>query len=118
MTAKLKSNLIDHLQTISETFSENMMTEITMNLKSGKASHEQIEDYVKTINLLGRRDFNDPDKLMEVLGLIQKNINQAIQDLKKKFETLLGDFHNKISKYNLSTNSLDAVIESSKGKQK
>jgi hypothetical protein len=67
---------------------------------------------------LGRRDFNDPDKLMEVLGLIQKNINQAIQDLKKKFETLLGDFHNKISKYNLSTNSLDAVIESSKGKQK
>lgn len=77
------------METVSHTFSEVVVEEVSAKLSNGDASEEEIEGYAKMINLLKQKDFSDSDKLMEALLLIQKNIMQAISDLKKKMEALL-----------------------------
>ena len=69
-----------------------------------------MEEYVQMINLLGRGDFDQPEKVMEAVMVIQKNLTLAINDFRKKLENLLGEFQNKMDKMNLGSRSLDSII--------
>ena len=62
------------------------------------------------INLLGRGDFDQPEKVMEAVLVIQKNLSHAINDFRKKLENLIGEFQNKMDKMNLGSRSLDSII--------
>jgi hypothetical protein len=44
-----------------------MLEEALKKMLSGKASAEEIEEYTKIINLLSNSDFDDPEKLLEVV---------------------------------------------------
>ena len=110
-TDRLQLNVIDNLHTVGCTFSETVVEEAAEKLNSGKILDSEVEEYVQMINLLGRGDFDKPEKVMEAVMVIQKNLTHAINDFRKKLENLIGDFQGKMDKFNLGSRSLDSIIE-------
>ena len=70
------------------------------------------------INLLGKSDFNEPDKVLEAVVVIQKNVNAFIGEFSKKLDGLAAEFKGKVERYNLASHSLDAIIGDRQEKDK
>jgi len=56
---------------------------------SGSATSEEIEEYVKIINLLSQKDFDNPDRLLAVLKSIKRNMSSLIAEITNRIEGLM-----------------------------
>lgn len=80
-------------------------------MNAGISTHEEVEEYVRMINFLGGKNFNDPQKLMGLLSLAQKNIEQIFTELNKRLSSIFIDFQHKISKYSFLNPDIDSITE-------
>jgi hypothetical protein len=55
------------LDTLSQTFSDNLLEQASFNMSSGLATPDEVEEYVKMINFLSCTNFNNPVKLMQAV---------------------------------------------------